>query len=359
MKYLSLSSPVVNNDISGIASSTSRSLSILADSVIGITGANGFLASNIIYYILKLSSIFNLNIRVIAFCRSYQSLLSRFSCSEFSTFSSYLQYIPYDSNYNFSDSPRVDYFIHAASNASPDLFANDPFGTCLSNTQGTINSLNFSVRSNCKNYLLFSTSGIYGINSPDSYPLTEQSYGSIDSLDKKNIYLLSKKTAECLVANASHLHSLNFNIIRPSIIYGPGLNLSDVRSFPYFLSSYLHDHDIILNSSGESYRNYLYISDFVVAVINLLTSPHNTAFNLASSIDTRIIDLAMKFSNLSSSKLKVILSQSNSLFDRVDFSRTSTSQSQLMDHFGWSESVSLDLGIQNSINHYSFLMTHE
>ena len=206
--------------------------------------------------------------------------------------------------------------------------------------------------------MYFSLLGVYGLNSPDSIPDRKVIWTN-RFLDKKNIYLLSKKTAECIVANASHLHSLNFNIIRPSIIYGPGLDLSDVRSFPYFLSSYLYDQDIVLNSSGECYRNYLYISDFVVAVINLLASPHNTAFNLASSIDTKIIDLAMKFSNLSSSKLQVVFSKINSNFDRVQFPRTSTSQSQLIQLFGWNESVGLDLGIQNSINHYSFLMSHD
>ena len=143
MKYLSLCSPIVHKDISDVASLTSSSLKLLADSTIGITGANGFLASNIIYYILTLSNIFNLNIRILAFCRSRTSLLARFTSSEFSNISPYLQYIPYDSNFDFSDSPHVDYFIHAASNASPDLFAKDPFGTCLSNTVGTINSLNY------------------------------------------------------------------------------------------------------------------------------------------------------------------------------------------------------------------------
>ena len=87
MNYTSLSSPVVHKDINDIASRTSTSLKHIAGSTIGITGANGFLASNIIYYILNLSSIFNLKIRVLAFCRSQQSLLSRFTCSDFSKFS--------------------------------------------------------------------------------------------------------------------------------------------------------------------------------------------------------------------------------------------------------------------------------
>ena len=82
MKYLSLCSPIVHKDISDVASLTSSSLKLLADSTIGITGANGFLASNIIYYILTLSNIFNLNIRILAFCRSRTSLLARFTSSE-------------------------------------------------------------------------------------------------------------------------------------------------------------------------------------------------------------------------------------------------------------------------------------
>ena len=280
-------------------------------------------------------------------------MLARFSGYNSSVFSSHLDYHHYDTSYDFSDAPTADYVIHAASNASPDLFASDPFGTCLSNTSGTINSLNYAARCKSRNYLYFSTTGVYGINSTESYPLAEDSYGSIDPLDKKNIYLLSKKTAECLVVNASKLYNLNFNIVRPSIVYGPGLSLSDVRSFPYFLNCLLHNNDIILNSSGQTFRNYLYISDFIAAIFDLLAAPHNLSFNVASSVDTKILDLAMAFSQLSPNAIQVRFTNSSSSPDRVEFSRTTTSQLRLNSLYGWNEKVSLDFGIKKSIQHYS------
>ena len=357
MSQVILSTDVVREDITNIANVVNSSLNILDNTTIAITGANGFLASNFIYYILNLSCSLDLNIRVHAYCRSSSSLISRFSAHDYERFFSHLHIFPYDSTSNFSDSPPADYIIHAASNASPDLFAKDPFGTCSANTIGTIQSLNYAIRSNCRNYILLSTSGVYGSVGQSLYPLSENSYGAIDPTDKKNIYLLSKKNAECLVVNASTLHSLNFNIIRPSIIYGPGLSLSDVRSMPYFLNCFLNDTDIYLNSSGRAYRNYLYISDFIVALIRLLVQSHNLPFNVASSVDTMIYDLAVMFSQLSTSDIQVYVASTADAVDRVEFMRTSTKQQRIEELTGWKETVPLNSGISNLIRHYSSLIS--
>ncbi len=327
------------------------------NSIIAITGANGFLASSLIYYILVLSKSYDIDITIIALARNSNKLIKRFSADFISHHSEKLFIYPYLVTQPLDSLQYANYVIHAASNANPSSFMSQPFATCQANTSGTIHTLEYANKSNASNYILLSTSGVYGHVPPASYPLDEDTFGSLDPCRPENIYLSSKRISECLVASSFKHFYIPYNIIRPSITYGPGLDINDDRSFPYFLKCCLTGDDINLSSDGMSFRNYLYIRDFIDAFIQLIPIGFNQPFNVASSVDTLIKDLANHFCTLSPSRNTKLTFPDNHHKDdtRVEYRRTSTSQSRVTGTIGWEEVTSLQFGLERTIEHYTLL----
>ena len=108
----------------------------IKDKTILITGATGTIGSFLVDMLLEYNKL-NANINVIAAGRSLKRLQDRFDMIK----SNKLQYLVYDIlepiQFNFS----VDYIIHAAGNAHPLAFNNDPVGTIIGNINGTYNIL--------------------------------------------------------------------------------------------------------------------------------------------------------------------------------------------------------------------------
>ena len=164
--HLLLDSPVSFEDVNSLDQSTYSALRELRNMRLSITGANGFLASNIVFYLHYLSSKFNLSIHIEALCRSEKKLFSRFTPDYLSSYGpNSLSY----SYYSFNDIAHLEpsqVVIHAASNASPLSYSRDPVSTSLINTQGTIAAIEYAKYSNSKCFVYFSTSGVYGFNNP-------------------------------------------------------------------------------------------------------------------------------------------------------------------------------------------------
>ena len=222
---LALDSPISLEDIHSLEPSTYRSLSNFNNTQIAVTGANGFLASNIIFYLLTLSTKLSLNLQINALCRSRSRLTSRFSSTQSISNSSgnspllFSKYTPYD----FNDISPSQVVIHAASNASPSSYSSDPSSTCLINTLGTIKAIEYAKKSNASCFVYFSTSGVYGFNHPHYSSYKENQFGFIDCANSDNIYIESKRIGECITSSLCKEYDIPFAILRPSINYGPGL----------------------------------------------------------------------------------------------------------------------------------------
>ena len=168
---------------------------------LSITGANGFLASNIIFYLHYLSSKLNLSIHIEALCRSEKKLFSRFTLITFLPMDLILYHIHITSFNDIAHLEPSQVVIHAASNASPLSYSRDPVSTSLINTQGTIAAIEYAKYSNSKCFVYFSTSGVYGFNNPSISSYKEDQFGFIDSANPENIYIESKRMGECITSS--------------------------------------------------------------------------------------------------------------------------------------------------------------
>lgn len=359
-KSLSLFSPIVISDIESVSSEAIIQLSKLKGSNILITGIGGFIASSVALYIAYLSSKYSLDITIQGICRSPKNAAERFAGFPASV-TNVIKFIQHDIKDPIIDVYPADIIFHAASHARPSLFSEDPIGTFIPNSVGTIYTLEHARKSKITNYIYTSTSGVYGFNQPNRYPLSETDFGSLDSAKPENIYLESKRIGETLVSACSTLWRIPYTIIRPSITYGPGISLSDERSYAYFCRCAVLGEDIMLQTRGEAFRNYLYIRDAVDAIIRLMPHALNKAYNLAHSTDTRVCDLAMTVADLAKKEINIHygnhLSGIRSI-NRVEFSRTSTNQALLYNDTGWVETVGVRSGFERTLVHLDYLKVH-
>ena len=91
----------------------------LINSSILITGSTGLICSSIIDELLVLNELFDYNIRIYACARNQNSINKRFKKYKDNK---NLIYVKYDANESLDFNFKVDYVIHGASNASPELY---------------------------------------------------------------------------------------------------------------------------------------------------------------------------------------------------------------------------------------------
>lgn len=251
----------------------------LKNSSILITGSTGLICSSIIDELLVLNELFDYNIRIYACARSQTSINKRF---EKYKDNKNLIYIQYDANENLDFNFKVDYVIHGASNASPELYVKEPVETMLSNIFGMKNLLEFSKNNTVKSLVYISSSEVYGIKE-NGKPYIEDEYGHIDILNVRSSYSSSKRATETLCISYANEYDLDVKIVRPGHIYGPTAKETDRRISSSFLRDALRGEDLVMKSAGEQIRSYCHSLDCASAILTVLLSGKlGEAYNISN-----------------------------------------------------------------------------
>lgn len=251
----------------------------LKNSSILITGSTGLICSSIIDELLVLNELFDYNIRIYACARSQTSINKRF---EKYKDNKNLIYIQYDANENLDFDFKVDYVIHGASNASPELYVKEPVETMLSNIFGMKNLLEFSKNNTVKSLVYISSSEVYGIKE-NGKPYIEDEYGYIDILNVRSSYSSSKRATETMCISYASEYGLDVKIVRPGHIYGPSAKETDRRISSSFLRDALRGEDLVMKSPGEQIRSYCHSLDCASAILTVLLSGKlGEAYNISN-----------------------------------------------------------------------------
>jgi len=315
-----------------------------------ITGGNGFIVSYFIKILFLLNSVKNLNITIDCTTRDKKktkNLYDKRYRKNFLTIHkiSLLKKISLKNKYN--------YIIHAASLASPKFFNDNPIDVVLPNILGTINLLKFSEKKKIDRFIYFSSTGVNGFVDDNERPIPENIYGPLDPTLISNSYLESKRMGENLCYAWHSQKQTPIQIVRPSITYGPGIQLDDGRSYADFISNVVNNKNLVLFSKGSAIRNYCYISDFISGLILMMTKGKvGETFNIANEKEISIKNLANLIVNkfFKEKKLKVIYSRKNN-FLRVNFNRTTVSTKKIRS-LGWRILTSLEDGFKRTVKTY-------
>lgn len=230
----------------------------LNNSKILITGATGLVCSAIVD--LLISS--NLDITVYAAGRSEQKVIERFEGR--------VKFIKYDATQPLSFDVDVDFIIHGASNASPNLYVNEPVETMQANINGMQNLLEYARKKSVKKVIYISSSEVYGKKDIID-PFKEDQYGYIDLLNPRSSYSIAKRATETLCASYQSEYGVGFNVVRLGHVYGPSASRSDKRVSSDFAYKAAKGENLTLKSEGKQIRSYCYSLDCASAILSVLT----------------------------------------------------------------------------------------
>lgn len=315
----------------------------LKDKNVMITGCTGLIGSAVTDVLLFLNEKYHYNMTIYLAARNETKVSNRFE-----NLGNYV-FIHYDalSDIEFNNI-SCDYLIHCASNASPNLYVTQPIDTLLSNIYSIDNLCKYAVKNSCR-LLYVSSSEVYGLNSFGN--MTEDDYeGGISPLDTRSSYAIGKLAAENLCQAYFSEHLLDFVIVRPGHIYGPGFSKDDNRVAAQFFIQGLRNKRIVLKSEGQQIRSYCYTLDCASAILSvLLNGEKANAYNIASlnsviSIRGFAEEIAKQL------EVSIVFERENSSekkqFNKMKFSNLNP---QKLEQLGWNPEFSLSKGISRTI----------
>jgi len=319
-----------------------------------ITGANGMLPSYIVETILFLNDRkLKDKAKVFAVVRNIEKSQYRFR--------RYLNrqdlvFVIQDIKYPLEIKEKIDYIIHAASNASPKYYGVDPVGTLIPNTIGTYNCLEFARKNNIKSLLFFSSGEVYGAVENNNKPINENSFGKSDPTIVRSCYSESKRMGETMCISWYKQYDLPTKIVRPFHTYGPNMQLDDGRVFADFVSDIIHKKNIQLKSNGDAKRTFCYLADATIAFfIVLLKGQSGEAYNVGGNekFEMTILELANTLVKLFPEyNLKVIKTEHSEIgYIKSEINRLIPDISKIQ-KLGWSPRISIQEGFQRTVRSF-------
>lgn len=189
--------------------------------------------------------------------------------------------------------------IHAATDASAALTANDPrrmFDTILTGTRRT---LDLAVERGARRVLFLSSGAVYGVQPWNLTHVAEDWHGGPDPRDPRSAYAEGKRAAENLCAIYRRQFGLDVVGARIFALLGPLLSLDIHFAAGNFIRDAIAGRTIRVEGSGEAVRSYLYAADLAVWLWTLLiAAPPGATYNVGSDEAVSIADLARRTASL-------------------------------------------------------------
>lgn len=308
-----------------------------------VTGATGLIGGCLVD-VLMLNP--QRDYHIYASGRNKERALSRFR--EFADDAKF-HFIKYDVLEPLNCSVKFDYIIHAASNGSPNFFAQKPVEVMKSNLYGVSNLIEYGMTYGMKRMLYVSSGEIYGEG--DGRIFTEDYSGFVDCAKVRSCYPSSKRASETLCVSYVEEYGADVVIARPCHTYGPYFTELDNRVYAQFIRSVLRGEDIVMKSTGEQFRSWCYVVDCVSALLYILLKGENgQVYNVAdSNSNISIRELAEIVAEVGKKKVIVDLPNSDETkgFNPV---RKSVFSTEKIEKLGWKPNSNIKEGLINTIN---------
>jgi len=307
-----------------------------------VTGATGLIGSSLVEVLMR--NPFK-DYQVYAFGRNVKRAQSRFF--QFKDDPSF-HFLCGDVTLPLASDVPFHFIIHAASNGSPNFFANNPVEVMKSNLHGVSNLIEYGLGHDMKRFLYVSTGEVYGIN--EAAVLNESSYGYVDILSTRSCYPSSKRAAETLAMCYASEYGADVVVARPCHTYGPHFTESDNRVYAQFIRNVLNSQDIVMKSAGTQYRSWCYVEDCVNALLYiLLMGKSGEAYNIAdkNSVVT-IRELAEMIANIAGRKVVMLLPSD---YEKKEFTpiKRAVFDTSKIEALGWSISGTMEDKLRETI----------
>lgn len=317
------------------------------------TGANGFIPAYMIEALLYFNDIMDGEVNIVALVRNKKKAKKRFSDY---TERPDLSFIIQDVCEPLYISKKVNYIIHAASQASPKYYGVDPVGTLKANVIGTYNLLEFARKHKVEGFLYFSSGEVYGAVDDSHIPTKEDEYGYLDPDNIRSCYAESKRMAENMCISWWHQFGVPIKIVRPFHTYGPGMMLDDGRVYADFISDIINNRNIVMKSDGSATRSFCYLADAVGGFFTVLNKGENgKSYNVGDQTsEISIADLANMLINIYPQKGLKVVKQEEKIFNgyiKSKISRACPDTTRICS-LGWLPRHDIKTGFAKTIKSY-------
>ena len=308
-----------------------------------VTGATGLIGSSFVDVLMNNS---NKDYQVYALGRNSQMAQARFL--RFKDDSAF-HFLCGDVTLSLARDESFHFIIHAASNGSPNFFANSPVEVMKSNLYGVSNLIEYGLAHDMKRFLYVSSGEVYGVN--DAAVFDEDSYGYLDILDTRSCYPSSKRAAETLAMCYAAEYGADIVVARPCHTYGPHFTESDNRVYAQFIRNVLNGDDIVMKSAGTQYRSWCYAEDCVSALLYiLLKGKSGEAYNVADRTSVVTIrQLAEMIAHIAGRKVVMQVPSDNEKKGFTPIKRAVFDTAKL-EALGWSVSGTMDEKLRRTID---------
>jgi len=234
----------------------------------------------------------------------------------------------------------LDGMINLAARAGVRSSVEIPWTYVETNTNGTLNLLEFCRRHDVPKFVLASTSSLYGANPPLPTPETAESDHPLQP------YAASKKGAEALAYSYHYLFGIDTTVFRFFTVYGPA-GRPDMVMFR-FCQWIAEGRPVQVTGDGTQSRGFTYVDDIARGTILGLKPLGFELINLGGHETISIKDMVTVIENKLGRKANLEYIPRNPADVMENWANVDKARRLL----GWQPQVSLDDGIGRLVDWY-------
>lgn len=235
------------------------------------------------------------------------------------------------------EKPQVVYHLAAQMNVRKSIA--DPIFDAQANIIGVLNLLENCVKYRIKKFVFISTGGaIYGDGVKIPTPET-----AIEA--PISPYGIAKLATEKYLHYYHHQYGLNYTVLRLANIYGPRQNyLGEAGVVAIFCHQLKNNQPIFINGNGHQTRDFVFVADVVAAALKALKDKKPNIYNIATSKENNINQLASALQKVSGVKTPI---EHRSAI-KGEQMRSCLNYQKIKKHLGWSPKYDLEKGLRET-----------